>query len=146
LASGGKRQIAAGYEASLDCQPLRIPEGKCGQGDPATLVDIIGENVAVFSLEHNFRDELFKLLRVPGLKDWEIQLNTYFNAVYTNVGSKTLNYLSAINYTPRMLKHPLYEIGFGIGQVLFPMQIEFTWRLNHRDENTFRVSMNSFIF
>jgi hypothetical protein len=108
--------------------------------------EIIGENVAVFTLEHNFHDELFKLLRVPGLKDWEIQLNTYFDAVYTNVGSKTLNYLSSINYTPKMLKHPFYEMGFGIGHVLFPIQLEFTWRLNYRDENTFRVSMNSFIF
>ena len=108
--------------------------------------EVVGENVAVFSLEHNFRDELFKLLRVPGLKDWEIQLNTYFNAVYTNVGSKTLNYLSAINYSPKILKLPLCELGFGIGHVLFPMQIEFTWRLTYRDENTFRVSLNSFIF
>jgi hypothetical protein len=108
--------------------------------------EVIGENAAVFTLEHNFRDELFKLLRIPGLKDWEIQLNTYFNAVYTNVGSKTLNYLSAINYTPKILKHPFYEMGFGIGHVLFPIQLEFTWRLNYRDENTFRVSMNSFIF
>jgi len=108
--------------------------------------EVIGENVAVFSLEHNFRDELFKLLRVPGLKDWEIQLNTYFNAVYTDVGSKTLSYLSAINYKPKILKRPFCEVGFGIGQVLFPMQIEFTWRLNYRDENTFRVSLNSFIF
>ena len=108
--------------------------------------EVIGENVVVLSLEHNFRDELFKLIRVPGLKDWEVQLNTYFNAVYSEVGSKTLNYLSSINYTPKTLKYPFCELGFGIGHVLFPMQIEFTWRLNYRDENTFRISLNSFIF
>ena len=108
--------------------------------------EVIGENVAVFSLEHNFGDELFKLLRVPGLKDWEIQLNTYFNAVYSEIGNETLTYLSAINYTPKTLKHPFYEIGFGIGHILFPMQLEFTWRLNYRNENTFRISLNSVIF
>jgi len=105
--------------------------------------EVIGENVVTLFLEHNFKDEIFKWLRIPGLRDWEIQLNVFFNSALSTVGSKTQNY---IPYKSREFKRPFYEAGFGIGHVLFPIQLEFTWKLNYRSENNFRVSLNSFIF
>ena len=105
--------------------------------------EVIGENTITLFLEHNFRDEIFKWLRIPGLRDWEIQLNTFFNSALSSVGSKTQSY---IPFRSKEFKHPFYEAGFGIGHVLFPMQIEFAWKLNYRGENNFRVSLNSFIF
>ncbi|MDR3666237.1 MAG: DUF5686 family protein, partial [Ignavibacteriaceae bacterium] len=105
--------------------------------------EIIGENALALFLEHDFRDEIFKWLRIPGLRDWEIQLNTFFNSAISMVGNKTQNY---IPFQLKELKHPFYEAGFGIGHVLSPIQIEFAWRLNYRGENNFRVSLNSFIF
>ena len=105
--------------------------------------EVIGENTLTFFFEHNFRDELFKWLRIPGLRDWEIQFNTFFNSALSSVGSKTQNY---IPFQSREFKHPFYEAGFGIGHVLFPIQIEFAWKLNYRGEDNFRVSLNSFIF
>jgi hypothetical protein len=105
--------------------------------------EVIGENVINLFLEHNFRDEIFKWLRIPGLRDWEIQLNTFFNSALSNIGSKTKDYipLQSIEF-----KHPFCEAGFGIGHVLFPFQLEFAWKLNYRGENNFRVSLNSIIF
>jgi hypothetical protein len=105
--------------------------------------EVIGENAVTLFLEHNFRDELFKWLRIPGVRDWEIQLNTFFNSALSTVGNKTQNY---IPFQSREFKHPFYEAGFGIGHVLFPIQIEFAWKLNYRGENNFRISLNSFIF
>jgi hypothetical protein len=105
--------------------------------------EVIGENSVTFFFEHNFRDEIFKWLKIPGLRDWEIQINTFFNSALSTVGSKTQNY---IPFQSRELKHPFYEAGFGIGHVLFPIQIEFAWKLNYRGENNFRISLNSFIF
>ena len=105
--------------------------------------EVIGENAVTLFLEHDFRDEIFKWLRIPGLRDWEIQLNTFFNSALSTVGNKTQNY---IPFQSREFKHPFYEAGFGIGHVLFPIQIEFAWKLNYRGENNFRISLNSFIF
>ena len=105
--------------------------------------EVIGENAVTLFVEHNFRDEIFKWLRIPGLRDWEIQLNTFFNSALSSVGSKTQSY---IPFQSKEFKHPFYEAGFGIGHVLFPMQLEFAWRLNYRGEYNFRVSLNSFIF
>ena len=105
--------------------------------------EVIGENTVNLFLEHNFRDELFKWSRIPGLRDWEIQLNTFFNSALSTVGNKTQDY---IPFEAKVFKHPFYEAGFGIGHVLFPIQLEFAWRLNYRGENNFRISLNSFIF
>jgi hypothetical protein len=105
--------------------------------------EVIGENAVTLFLEHNFRDELFKLLRIPGLMDWEIQLNTFFNSALSNVGIKTQDY---IPFQANVFKHPFCEAGFGIGHVLLPIQLEFAWKLNYRGENNFRISLNSFIF
>ena len=105
--------------------------------------EVIGENAVTLFLEHDFRDEIFKWLRIPGLRDWEIQLNTFFNSALSTVGNKTQNYMP---FQSREFKHPFYEAGFGIGHVLLPIQVEFAWKLNYRGENNFRISLNSFIF
>ncbi|HSL90455.1 MAG TPA: DUF5686 family protein, partial [Ignavibacteriaceae bacterium] len=105
--------------------------------------EIFGDKVFTLNLEHNFRDELFKMLRIPVLKDIELTLTTFFNAAVTEMGEKS----SAI--LPQNVKtfpKPFYEIGFGIGQVLLPLKIEFAWKLNYRGENNFRVGINSFVF
>lgn len=44
--------------------------------------EVIGENTVNLFLEHNFRDEIFKWLRIPGLRDWEIQINTFLMLLY----------------------------------------------------------------
>ena len=104
--------------------------------------EVISDRAFSLNLEYNFRDELFKLLRIPGLKDWGIQLNTFFNALYTNPsGDAKLNPL----LTSRHYLHPFYETGFSIGHVLVPLQIEFGWKLNYRGGNNFRVGLNTFI-
>ena len=104
--------------------------------------EVISDRAFSLNLEYNFRDELFKLLRIPGLKDWGIQLNTFFNALYTNPsGDAKLNPL----LTSKHYLHPFYETGFSIGHVLIPLQIEFAWKLNYLDENNFRIGVNTFI-
>jgi hypothetical protein len=105
--------------------------------------EVFGSRVVTVNLEHDFRDLIFRTLRIPGLMDWEIQLNAFFNAAYTEVGKET----SAI--LPESVKtfpHPFYEIGFGLSQVLIPFRVEFAWKLNYKGENNFRVGLNSFLF
>lgn len=105
--------------------------------------DIFGEKVFTLNLEHNFRDELFKMLRIPILKDIELTLNTFFNVAVTEMGEKSS---AILLQNVKTFPKPFYEIGFGIGQVLLPLKIEFAWKLNYRGENNFRVGINSFVF
>ncbi len=105
--------------------------------------EILGDRVVTLNLEHDFGDQLFRLLKIPILKDMELQLNTFLNIAYSDAGNQT----KAISpYSLKSFKHPFFEIGFGIGQILFPLQLDFSWKLNYRDGNNFRFGINSFIF
>ena len=105
--------------------------------------EIFGERVATLNFEYNFRDEIFKLLKVPGLKDWEITLNLFFNSAITEIGSESQAILPKEIQT---FNKPFYEIGFGIGQGIIPLDLEFAWKLNYRGENNFVIAINSFVF
>ena len=105
--------------------------------------EILGENILTLNLEHRFEDELFKMLKIPGLKNWEVTLNLFLNMALSNVGDKTEAILST---TVKEFRHPFYEIGFGIGQGIIPLELELAWKLNYRDGNNFRVSLNAFVF
>ena len=107
------------------------------------LNEILGSRILTINLEHNFKDELFRMLRIPGLKDWEIQLNTFVNIAYSDIGNKT-KMISP--YPIKTFKHPFYEVGFGLGHVLLPFELDFAWRLNYRGENNFRIGINTFAF
>ena len=107
------------------------------------LNEIFGSTVVTVNLEHDFRDLIFRELRIPGLMDWEIQLNTFFNAAYTEIGTETSAILPV---DVKTFPHPFYELGFGISQVLIPLEIEFAWRLNYRGDNNFRIGINSLLF
>jgi hypothetical protein len=105
--------------------------------------EIFGERLVTLNLEYYFRDELFKLLKVPGLKDWEITLNIFFNSAITEIGSESSALLPVEIKT---FNKPFYEIGFGLGQGIIPLQLEFAWKLNYRGSNNFVVSLNTFAF
>lgn len=91
-------------------------------------------------LEYNFRDELFRLLGIPGLQDWGIQLNTFLNVLYSNPSNEAK---SNPNFYSKSYLLPLYETGFSIGHVLVPLQLEFAWKLNYLNGNNFRIGLNT---
>ncbi|MHB1686367.1 MAG: DUF5686 and carboxypeptidase-like regulatory domain-containing protein [Ignavibacteriaceae bacterium] len=105
--------------------------------------EILGDRILTVKLEENFSDELFKLLRVPGLKNWDIQLKAFLNAAYSDIGNESKSILIA---PVKSFTHPFYEIGFGISHALFPFELDFAWKLNYKDGNDFRVGINTFIF
>ena len=105
--------------------------------------EIFGERVATLNLEYNFRDELFKLLNIPGFKDWEITLNVFLNSAITEIGDESAALLPVEIKT---FNKPFYEIGFGLGQGIIPLQLEFAWKLNYRGSNNFVISLNTFAF
>jgi len=105
--------------------------------------EVFGDRIVTINLEHNFRDELFKMFNIPGLKDWEVTLNAFLNIAVSEIGQKSAELLPTDLET---FPHPFYEIGFGIGQGILPIQLEFAWKLNYRGNNNFVVSINTFAF
>lgn len=104
--------------------------------------EVFGDRIVAFDLEHYFGSELFRWFAIPGLKDWDILLNLFFNGAYTDISSESKSILTV---PLKVFKNPFYEIGFGIGHPLIPFQIEFAWKLNHKDDSNFRIEINSFL-
>jgi hypothetical protein len=106
------------------------------------LNEVLGDKIVTAFFEHNFGDQLFRWMQIPYLKSSELQLNTFFNIAYADLGNKSKKILAN---DIKILKHPLYEVGFGISNILFPIQLEFSWRLNYRGQNDFVIGLSSFI-
>ncbi len=103
------------------------------------LNEAAGDKIFALNLTHNFRDELFRLLNVPLIKNYEIMFSLIFNMALSDLNEST----KQISPHPvKTFKHPFYELGFGIGQGIIPFKIEFMWKLNYRDGNNFRVGLN----
>ena len=105
--------------------------------------EYFGDKVTTLYIEHQFGDELFRLSRIPVLEDLELQLSGFFNAGWLDISEKSKMILPVEGKT---LIKPLMEAGFSIGHVLFPMRLEFAWRLNYTERNRFVISLNTFIF
>ncbi|GAB4288775.1 MAG: hypothetical protein Kow0098_06290 [Ignavibacteriaceae bacterium] len=105
--------------------------------------EVKGEKVATVFFEQNWTDWLFRSLNVPLLKNMELQLSTFISFAYSEIGEKTERFIPV---PVKQFNSPFYEAGFGIGHVLIPLRVEFTWKLNHRGENNFRVGINTFVF
>jgi hypothetical protein len=101
--------------------------------------EIIGDKIITLHLTHDFRDEIFRAMNIPGLKNWEIMISLIFNAALADITSETA---SALTNPVKSFKHPFYEIGFGLGQGLLPFKLELMWKLNYRDGNNFRIGLN----
>jgi hypothetical protein len=105
--------------------------------------EVFGERILTFNIEHNFRNEFFKIFNIPGLKDWDITVKTFFNIAYSEIGPQSMEVLPLeVNTFP----HPFYEIGFGLGQGVIPIQLEFSWKLNYKGNNNFVIGLNTFLF
>ena len=103
--------------------------------------EVYGDQVATIFINHNFNDELFKILKIPVLKDAQLRLNTYINVAWLNISNNSKPLLSTGFKT---FKHPFVEAGFSIGHILFPITFEFTWKLNYRGANNFVFGINTF--
>lgn len=106
--------------------------------------EIIGDRVLTFNLVHDWGDNIFKWLQIPLLKNSELQLTTFLNGAYSNISKESFSIVPN-NIPIHTFKHPFYEAGFGIYHVLFPLELDFAWKLNYRGDNNFRFGIHSFI-
>ncbi len=102
--------------------------------------EVVGDRVFSVNLEYYFRDEIFRFLKLPGIKNWDVQLNVFLNSAISLISGETKSILpSSIN----TFNHPFYEMGFGIGHALLPIKIDFAWKLNYRGNGNFVIALNT---
>ena len=120
------------------------PLGKDYTFRTVKIFNYLGDRVFTIASQYQFNDELFKMLRIPLLKDARMRLDAHFNIAWLSISeeSKNINVNSFNNQHLEFIE-PLYEIGFGIGHQIIPLKLEFTWRLNHTNENSFVIGINS---
>jgi len=106
--------------------------------------EVFGDRVLALTIEHNFNDEIFRMLNLSFLINLQINLSMHFNAVLLEISprSKSIFPTGAVSLFNEF-KSPFYEIGFGIGQALFPFRLEFTWKLNYLGINNFVFGINT---
>ncbi len=103
--------------------------------------EAFGDKAVVAEFEYNLRDELFKISKIPYLKNSHIQFMIHGAGAYLNISNKTASVIPRVG---EIFKHPFFEIGFSLGHALFPLQLEFTWKLNYRGKNNFVLGINTF--
>jgi hypothetical protein len=104
--------------------------------------EVFGDRVFTLGVEQNWGDELFRLLKIPFMKDLQLQLGTHFNMAISDLSDGSKRIMPVTDF--KTFKHPFYEAGFSIGHILFPLNFEFTWKLNYRGENNFVFGINTF--
>jgi hypothetical protein len=105
--------------------------------------EMIGDKAVSVFLNYEWGAEFFRLLKFPILRDLELTFSTFVNAAYLETGSESK---SILNYQLPEFKSPFYEAGFGISHILIPLKLEFSWKLNYRGQNNFRIGLNSIAF
>lgn len=116
--------------------------GKSNTFRTLTFGEVYGDEVITAYLEYNWGTELWRTFGLSFLQDLEIYLSTYLNGAYVNITKESRKILSNDFKT---FKNPFWEAGFGIGHPLIPLQLEFTWKLNHRGVNNFVIGINTFV-
>lgn len=106
------------------------------------LSNLFGDQAFTLNLEHNFREEILRLLPGRFFQNMNLQLTTFFNAAWKNMSPKS----AAIMPVPfTVLNKPLLEAGFSIGHSIIPVGLEFAWRLTYVDRSSFRIGINTSI-
>ncbi len=104
------------------------------------LGEVYGDRAVTVGLEHDFRNELFKMAHIPYFKNSDINLSGYISAAWLDIRSNSKILLTK---TPITYLKPFYEAGFSLGHPLFPLKFEFTWKLNYKGVNNFTFGINT---
>ena len=102
--------------------------------------EFYGDRVTMFSMEHWLNDEVFRFLGLNFLLDWQINLSAHLDAAYLEISPESKAIITQ-PYTE--FKKPFVELGFGIGQALTPLRLEFTWKLNYFGTRNFVIGISS---
>ena len=106
------------------------------------LGEYIGDRGWMVFIDQNLSDLPLRLTGISFLKKLNLQFTAFLNAGMIEYNDQSAALMPA---DFKRLTSPLYEVGFGIFHQLFPVRFDFGFRLNHTQERSFRVGINSVI-
>ena len=102
--------------------------------------EIFGDRGVRFTFEKRFNDELFKALNIPFFADYNLTFGVNFAMALIDMSDKSRDIIPH-NYT--VFRSPFYELGFSLGHILFPIELNFTWKLNYLNDNNFSIGFDA---
>ncbi len=106
------------------------------------LGEVFGDRGFILNTQYDFKDEIFRLLKISFLRRLHLALSCHFNAALITISDKSRTILM---HPYQEFKSLFYEVGFGIGHSLIPLSIEFTWKLNYHNKNNFVIGLNAIL-
>ena len=105
--------------------------------------EFAGDRAASLFAEHNFGSFLFRSSNLPIIKGLGIDFITRAGMGWTELSKRSAR-LQIREVTPT--ESVFYEIGFGLGRILTFFRLDFSWRLTHRGDDNFSVTIGSSMF
>jgi len=106
------------------------------------LGEYLGDRGWMLFVDQNLDNLPLRLFGISFLKKLNFRFNAFFNAGFTEINPETA---ALLPFAVNRLTDPFYEAGFGVSTLIIPVKVEFGWRLNHRENNAFRVGLNTII-
>jgi len=98
----------------------------------------VGKYYLCFFIENNFKNTIFNLLSIPFFKQSKYDLYIFGNLGWMN------NVKWENNQNVETIRNiPYSEIGFGIGNILLYLRMDFAWKISHRGYNNFNFKITS---
>jgi hypothetical protein len=97
----------------------------------------MGNSYTGIFIENNFKNTIFNLLSIPFLKNSKYDLYIFSN--YGWINAKPWSNGTIINNKTNSIS----EAGFGIGNILFYLRFDFTWRITPMQGNNFYFNVSS---
>lgn len=100
-----------------------------------------GDRIGMLMVEWNLSGTFFRHIDVYIIKD--MQLILYGGSGWSDLSPSSKRIQTVEIQTA---KKPFHEAGFGLGNLPFGFRLDFTWRLTHRGERNFQVTLGSSMF
>ena len=104
------------------------------------LNEYFGDRIATLFIEQDLKDQIFRTLQIPVLKNLGLSLAGFLNLAYCDISDESRNILPR---DIKLFKSIFAEAGFGISLPPYPIQLDFGFKLNKLGENNFRIGLNS---
>jgi hypothetical protein len=100
--------------------------------------EFAGDRIAVVQIDYTVGSDPFRWLGIPVIKNTDLIL--FAGSAWSDISAPGI----ALQTIPVSTARKIYtEAGFGLGRILGYFRIDCTWRITHREHNSFYVSIET---
>ncbi len=102
----------------------------------------LADRFLIIALENNFKNTFFRLLHLPWLSKSKLDLLLFVNVAFMHNPDVPMDHFNIIELGNK----PLTEVGVSLGNLFTFFRLDFTWRLNYRTHDNFKINLTSRLF